>query len=63
MSIKVHYFGGYGRAEAIRMLLSYSKADYENVNYTFETVAEIKASGNLEFGQLPAIEREGKFYS
>jgi len=63
MSIKVHYFAGYGRAEAIRMLLAHSKTEFENVNYTFETVAEIKASGNLEFGQLPAVEREGKFYT
>ena len=36
MSIKVHYFDGYGKAEAIRMLLAHAKADWENVNYDDE---------------------------
>ena len=37
MSIKVHYFlDGYGRAEALRMLLAHAKADWENVNYDDE---------------------------
>lgn len=63
MSIKIHYFAGYGRAEAIRMLLAHAKVPFEDVHYTFEQVPEAKASGNLEFGQLPAVEREGKFYS
>jgi glutathione S-transferase len=62
-SIKVHYFAGFGRAEAVRMLLKYSKVEFENVNYTFADLPTVKASGNLEFGQLPAVEREGKFYS
>ncbi|CDW80180.1 UNKNOWN [Stylonychia lemnae] len=62
MSIKIHYFAGYGRAEAIRMLLAHAKVPYEDVHYTFAQVPEVKASGILEFGQLPAVEREGKFY-
>jgi glutathione S-transferase len=33
--MKVHYFSGYGRGEAIRMALSYAKVPYEDVNYTF----------------------------
>ena len=62
--MKLHYFGGYGRAEAIRMALSYAKAPYENVYYSFgEDMAKLKASGNLEFGQVPALEIDGKFYS
>ena len=63
MSYKLHYFAGYGRGEAIRMLFAHAKVELENVNYTFETVAEAKASGNLEFGQLPVLEHDGKFYA
>ena len=61
MSIKVHYFPGYGRAEAWRLLLSHAKLPYENVLYAFEVMSEAKASGNLEFGQLPVLEMDGKF--
>ncbi len=63
MSYKVHYFPGYGRAEAWRMLLTYAKVPFENVNYTQETLPELKASGKLEFGQLPVLEVDGKFYA
>ncbi len=60
--MKVHYFAGYGRAEAIRMALSYHNVPFENVNYGFgEDFAKAKASGNLEFGQLPVLETDGKF--
>ena len=52
MTTKVHYFDGYGRVEPIRMLLVYCKIDFENINYTDETLPIAKASGNLEFGQL-----------
>ena len=34
MATKVHYFEGYGRAEAFRMLLAYAKVDFENIIYT-----------------------------
>ena len=58
MTTKVHYFDGYGRAEPIRMLLVYCKIDFENINYTDETLPIAKASGNLEFGQLSVLEVE-----
>ena len=62
--MKLHYFSGYGRGEAIRMALSHAKAPYENVFYSFgEDFAKLKASGNLEFGQVPVVEIDGKFYS
>lgn len=61
MSYKLHYFPGYGRAEAIRMLLNLAGVEYEEVNYTFADMPELKASGKLEFGQLPALEKDGKF--
>jgi len=63
MPYKLHYFAGYGRGEGIRMLLSHSKAEWEEVPYTFESMPEAKSSGNLEFGQLPVLEHDGKFYS
>ena len=49
-SYKVHYFAGYGRAEQIRMLLAHAKADFEDVYVPFDKLAEVKASGILEFG-------------
>ena len=61
MMIKVHYFPGYGRAEMMRMLLAHAKVEYENVDYTHETLAEVKATGILEFGQVPMLEYEGKY--
>lgn len=61
--MKVHYFPGYGRAEAVRMLLAHAKVPFENVNYTFESLPAAKESGNLEFGQLPVLEMDGKFYA
>lgn len=62
VSYKIHYFPGYGRAEAIRMLLSHAGIEYEEVNYGFGDMPSLKESGKLEFGQLPAVERDGKFY-
>ena len=62
--MKVHYFNGYGRAEAIRIALAHAKVPFENVNIAFgEEFAKAKASGNLEFGQLPVLEVDGKFLS
>jgi glutathione S-transferase len=61
--MKVHYFPGYGRAEQCRMLLAHAKVPFENVDYTQETLPAAKASGNLEFGQLPVLECDGKFYA
>ena len=63
MSYKLHYFAGYGRGEALRMLLAHAKVELENVNYTIESLPDAKNSGNLEFGQLPVLEHDGKFFS
>ncbi len=44
------------------MALTHAKVPYENVYIAFgEEFAKAKASGNLEFGQLPVLEVEGKF--
>ena len=63
MPIKVHYFDAYGKAEALRMLLAHAKLEFENVHYTHATLPEAKDSGNLEFGQLPVLEIDGKFFA
>eukprot|EP00347_Sterkiella_histriomuscorum_P020792 403336443 len=60
---KVHYFAGFGRAEPIRMLLTHAKANWEDVHYDNPLPAEVKTSGILEFGQMPVVELNGKFYS
>ena len=63
---KVHYFAGYGRAEAVRMLLTHGKIAYEEVNYGegHNSWPEAKASGKFEFGQLPVLEGpSGKLYA
>ena len=69
MTIKLHYFALYGRAEAERMMLAAQKADWESVEYTQEEWPAIKATmvggtmPNLEFpdgtklGQSSAITR------
>ena len=55
---KVHYFDGYGRAEALRMLLTHAKVAFENVFYGegANSWPEAKATGKFEFGQLPVLE-------
>lgn len=60
---KVHYFGGYGAAESIRMLLAHAKQPYEDVEYNPEILAEGKKSGILEFKQVPVLEVDGKYYA
>eukprot|EP00347_Sterkiella_histriomuscorum_P004698 403359449 len=60
---KVHYFPGYGRAEAMRMLMSHAGIQYGEQNYNFPDLPELKIAGKIEFGQLPVLEKNGKFYS
>jgi hypothetical protein len=35
-NVKLYYFECHGRAEPIRMLLTYAKIPFEDVQYTFE---------------------------
>eukprot|EP00347_Sterkiella_histriomuscorum_P020909 403335995 len=62
MSYKLHYLPVYSRAEPIRMLFSHAKVQYEEINYQFEDLAGLKGTGKFEFGQIPAIEKDGKMY-
>ena len=59
MTTKIHYLDGYGRAEPMRFLLTHAKADYEDVVISYETLAQYKADGFAEFGQVPIIEKDG----
>jgi glutathione S-transferase len=61
MSIKVHYFDVRGKAEVLRMILTHAKVPFEDIRHTREEFATMK--GELEFGQLPSVEIDGKHYS
>ena len=61
--IKLYYFDVYGRAEAIKMLLHHAKVEYTNVIVNKEGAEKMKAEGHLEFGQVPVVEHNGKFFS
>ena len=65
LNVKLHYFDIYGRAEPIRMLLWYKKIQYQDERYQMGTLPNIKANGKvpMEFGQLPVLEVNGKFFS
>ena len=56
--MKLYYFDIYGRAESIRMLLAHAKVEYENVLINGDSLKDLKASGKLEFGQVPMFETE-----
>ena len=60
MSIRLNYFDIYGRADFIRMLLTHAKQEFEDVRINGEQLAELKAEGKLEFGQVPMLEHNGK---
>jgi glutathione S-transferase len=63
--MKLYYFDVYGRGEGLRMLLWHAKVQYEDVRLSEEDFAKLKTEGTvpLEFGQVPVIENEGKFYN
>ena len=61
--MKLYYFDIYGKAEAIRMLLNHAKVEFEDCRISKEEFAKMKEEGKLEFGQLPVVEHDGKFYA
>jgi glutathione S-transferase len=63
MSIKLWYFDMYGRAEPIRLMLTYLEAPFEDIRLSREEFGKLKAEGFFEFGQVPAAEWEGKMYT
>lgn len=58
MSIKIHYFDIYGKAEPIRMLLKKAGVQFEDNRHTRETWMPLKESGFSPSGQLPVVELE-----
>ena len=57
----------YGRAEPIRMLLNHAGIEFEDVRVDYNDWQEIKKQSDFrdffEFGQMPVLERNGKFYA
>ena len=55
--IKLHYFNIMGRGEPIRMMLTKASVEFEDCRYQggSEKWTEFKASGELEFGQMPML--------
>ena len=62
MPMKLIYLDGYGRGEQIRLLLTHVKQEFEDQRVSFEEVAKLRESGQLEFGQVPQLEWDGIKY-
>jgi glutathione S-transferase len=58
--MKLYYFEGAGRAEAIRLLLNYVGAKYEDVRFTKEDWPKNK--DRFELKQVPVLEDNGRQY-
>ena len=61
LEIKLYYFGIAGKGEAIRLALKYAGIEFED--YKFENREEflkMKESGELMFGQVPALKVTNK---
>ena len=54
--IRLHYFDGYGAAEAIRMMLHHAHVQFEDIRYTGEEFLIVQKTGAFEFAELPALE-------
>lgn len=52
----LYYFDLFGRGEPIRMALWKAGVKFEDKRVTGQAWADLKASGKLEFGQLPMLE-------
>jgi glutathione S-transferase len=57
----LHYFAGYGRAEAIRMLLTHAKVEFKDERIGFGDWPALKASGKFPGGVVPVWETDGHF--
>ena len=61
--MKLYYFDAYGRAEALRLLLNHAGVEYEDVRLTREEWGKSKTdSTKFEYGQMPVLEKDGKYY-
>jgi hypothetical protein len=64
--ITLEYFGIYGRAEPLRMLLTHAKVPFNDKRYAFpddgswaKRKADGQASGELQFGGMPIVSVKG----
>eukprot|EP00355_Strombidium_rassoulzadegani_P009114 CAMPEP_0168616860 /NCGR_PEP_ID=MMETSP0449_2-20121227/5246_1 /TAXON_ID=1082188 /ORGANISM="Strombidium rassoulzadegani, Strain ras09" /LENGTH=195 /DNA_ID=CAMNT_0008657661 /DNA_START=41 /DNA_END=628 /DNA_ORIENTATION=+ len=60
MSIKVHYFGVFNRAEPMRMMLKHAGVEFEDVKFGMEQWGDLKA--NYPGGVVPCLEIDGVMY-
>ena len=60
MSVILHYFDIYGRAEISRMILYGLGVEFVDDRMTEETFKEFSATGLAEFGNVPCLEVDGK---
>eukprot|EP00937_MAST-01D_sp_MAST-1D-sp2_P004257 g4257.t1 len=56
--VQIYYFDFSGKAEALRLLCAHGELPFEDVRLTREQFVEKKASGELPFGQVPALRVE-----
>ena len=59
-SLELFYFDIPGKGEAIRLAAAHAKLDLEDVRVTRERFLEMKKSGELKYGQMPALRVDGK---
>ena len=54
--VKLTYFDLFGRAEPMRMALWKAGVEFEDIRVSGEAWTNLKATGELEFGQVPMLE-------
>jgi len=60
--IALHYFGGRGIGEPVRLLLTVGGIEFHDYRYTVEEFADKSdLKEKLPFGQVPALEVDGEF--
>ena len=61
---KLMYFGIYGKAEQLRMMLNHAGVQFEDIHLTREEFAVKKENGELPGGQVPIwIDEEGRTFN
>jgi glutathione S-transferase len=65
MPYNLYHQEPYGRAEAIKLLLWYAKAEYTVHAHSVADLQGLVAAGTIksEFGDFPVLEHDGKFYA
>jgi hypothetical protein len=58
--LKLYYFNTPGKGECVRLLCTYSNLDFEDVRISSDDLGNLKKEGKLVFGQVPALEVDGK---